>query len=50
MGTVLVCASVGGDGEDGGDGEVKTKLYLTYSLFPIPYSPFPIAYSLFPDK
>ncbi|EDX72219.1 hypothetical protein MC7420_8311 [Coleofasciculus chthonoplastes PCC 7420] len=37
MGTVLVCVSVGGDGE------VKTKLYLTYSLFPIPHS-------LFPDK
>ena len=28
----------GGDGEDGGDGgdeEVNSKLYLTYSLFPI---------------
>ncbi|MEQ8974644.1 MAG: hypothetical protein RIE73_30195 [Coleofasciculus sp. C1-SOL-03] len=35
-------------GEDGGDGEVNSTLYLTYCLLPITYCLLPIAYSLFP--
>ncbi|MEQ8463030.1 hypothetical protein [Coleofasciculus sp. E1-EBD-02] len=42
-------ARLGAEGAEGA-GEVNSKLYLTYSLFPVPCSLFPVPYSLTNDK
>ena len=34
MGTVLVCVSVGGDGEDGGDGKIVGAGFTTIVFCP----------------